>query len=112
MIGRRRKVTLRDEHDGDDVRWLEAYVDRGGALHVDGQDLGPGTGISSSDGEYEWFMTIKRADVPRLVAILGGRPNENVLDVLERDWTGTRSYEFERLLRESGIPVALSTWSG
>ena len=108
----RRTVTLRQERHGDDTRWLGAYVDGAGALHVDGQDLGPGTAMVSSDGEYEWFMTVAAGDVHRVVALLGGQPGDDVLELLERDWTGSRSYDFERLLRESGIPVKLFTWGG
>ena len=63
-----RKVTLRAERSGTDYRHLEAYVDAAGVLHIDGQDLGPGTSIVSDDGEYEWFETIAAADVPRLIA--------------------------------------------
>lgn len=108
----RRTVTLREEHAGADHRWLGASVDGAGNLHIDGQDLGPSTAMVSSDGEYEWFETIAAADVPRLVGALGGAPGDDVLDLLARDWTGLRSYDFERLLRQSGIPVALFTWGG
>jgi hypothetical protein len=108
----RRTVTLRQERNGRDVRWLGAYVDGAGALHIDGQDLGPGTAMVSSDGEYEWFKTVAPNDVDRLVVLLGGQPGDDVLALLERDWTGSRSYDFERLLRESGIPVNLFTWGG
>jgi hypothetical protein len=108
----RRTVTLRDEREGADTRWLGASVDAGGALHIDGHDLGPGTAMVSSDGEYEWFKTVAAADVPRLVTALGGQAGDDVLDLLEREWTGPRSYEFERLLRESDIPVSLFTWGG
>lgn len=107
-----RAITLRDERHGGDVRWLGAHVDGAGALHIDGQDLGPGTAMVSSDGEYEWFETIAAADLPRLAALLGGRPGDDVMDLLERDWTGGRSYELERLLRESDIPRTLFTWGG
>jgi hypothetical protein len=106
----RRTVTLRQERRGDDVRWLGASVDGAGALRVHGQDLGPGTAMVSSDGEYEWFMAVGAGDIDRLVALLGGRPGDDVLELLERDWTGSRSYDFERVLRESGIPVKLFTW--
>ncbi len=105
-----RKVTLRAERHGDDYRHLEAYVDEAGALHIDGHDLGPGTDMVSSDGEYEWFETIAAVDVPRVVALLGGRPGDDVLDVLERDFTGTKSYDLEARLRNSDVPVKISTW--
>ena len=107
-----RKVTLRAERSGSDYRHLEAYLDGEGRLHIDGQDLGPGTAIVSSDGEYEWFETIAAADVPRVVALLGGQPGDDVLDLLERDFTGAGSHDFETRLRQSDIPVDISTWSG
>ena len=59
----------------------------------------------SPDGEYEWFQTIAAADVPRVVELLGGRPGEDVLDVLERGFTGARSHELEALLRASDITI-------
>ena len=107
-----RKVTLRAERNGADYRWLGASIDDAGALHIDGQDLGPGTAIVSDDGEYEWFETIAAGDVPRLVVLLDGEPGTDVLDLLERHWTGLRSYELERRLRESDVPVERTVWSG
>lgn len=105
-----RKVTLRAERDGRDYRHLEAYLDDAGNLHVDGHDLGPGTASVSDDGEYEWFSTIDVVDVPRLTVLLGGGWGEDVLDVLERDYTGHGSYELEKRLRESDIPVRRHVW--
>jgi hypothetical protein len=99
-----RTVILRDETYGPDHRHLSAYVDELG-LHIDGQDLGPATSTVSDDGEYEWFTTYAPADGPRVVALLDGQPGEDILDLLQRDWTQTlRSYELERRLHESGIP--------
>lgn len=100
-----RKVTLRDERDGRDSRHLWAYVDDAGNLHIDGHDLGPGTAPVSADGEYEWFKTVAAADVPRLVGLLGGTPGDDVLDLLERGFSGAGSYDLEARLRTSGIPV-------
>jgi hypothetical protein len=96
---------LRSERSGADSRYLRAYVDEEGRLHIDGQDLGPATAPVSSDGEYEWFQTIAAADVPRVVEVLGGRAGEDVLDVLERDFTGDASYDLEARLRASGIEI-------
>jgi hypothetical protein len=93
-------------------RFLWAYVDDTGRLHIDGQDLGPATAIVSSDGEYEWFETIAAADVPRVVTLLGGQPGDDVLDLLERDFTGTKSYDLEARLRAADIPIDRHTWSG
>jgi hypothetical protein len=99
-----RQVQLRDERDGEDSRHLWAYLDDAGALHIDGQDLGPKTAPVSHDGEYEWFQEIAPSDIPAVIELLGGRPGEAILDVLER-FTGPQSYELERRLRDSDIPV-------
>jgi hypothetical protein len=81
-----RTVRLRDEHQGDDTRSLWAYRDEDGQLNT--------------------------ADVPRVASLLGGEPGTDVLDPLERDWTGSQSYEVEARLRHSDIPVQLHTWGG
>ena len=103
----RRRVELRNEHAGDDSRYLWASVDEAGNLHIEGQDLGPGTAPVSDDGEYEYIKEVSARDVPRLVALLGGQADEDVLDVLLR-YTGDRSHEFEQMLRESDIPFQFS----
>jgi len=105
--GSRREVTLRNEKRGADTRHLLAYLDDDGDLHIDGHDLGPATAAVSANGEYEWFRTISHEDLPHLRRLLGERPDSNLLDVLEQRWAGARSYDLEKLLRESGIRVAL-----
>ena len=99
------RVVLRDEHDGDDRRRLWAYMDAVGALHIDGQDLGPKTAPVSDDGEYEWYETINVEHLGRLVELLGGQPEDDVLAVLADRYTGGGSYELEALLRASEIPM-------
>ena len=107
-----RIVTLRHEVDGPDTRHLWAHVDQEGNLHIDGQDLGPKTAIVSADGEYEWFQTIDRSELPKLSGVLGGKPKDDILDVLEENWTGPQASELEALLRESDIEVDRFVWSG
>lgn len=104
-----RTVTLRQERYGQESRHLWAYVDGSGDLHIDGQDLGPSTAPVSDDGEYEWFQTIAAADIPAVVALLGGAPGDDVLEVLEQ-YSGARSYELERRLRESSIRISRSVY--
>ena len=81
---------LREEQDGPDRRYLCAYLTPDGALHIDGQDLGPGTAPVSGDGEYEWFETIRPAHLPRLVELLGGAPGTDLLDLLADRYSGCR----------------------
>jgi hypothetical protein len=84
------KVILRNERRGDDWRNLWAYLGPDGSLHIDGQDLGPGTEMVSGDGEYEWFRTIQAEHVPRLVEMLGGEAGTDVLDLLASRYLGVR----------------------
>lgn len=112
MNRERRQVTLRDEHSGRDHRSLWAYLDDDGNLHIDGQDLGPGTGSVSGDGEYEWFKTIGAEHVPHLLRVLGAPPDAEVLDVLEKQWSGSKAGELETVIRESDIKVDVFAWSG
>lgn len=107
-----RTVQLRSEKSGADSRYLWAYLDEDGALHIDGQDLGPATAMVSSDGEYEWFHTIRAAHVGQLVALFGGEPGDDVLDLLERHYTGLSSYDLEAILRNSDIPVERFVYGG
>ena len=99
-----RRVTLRDEVSGEDARHLRATLTDKGALRIDGQDFGPSTALVSPDGEYEWVTVVSRDHLPTLISLLGGSPHDDVLDLLEENWTGPRSYDLERLLRESVIP--------
>ena len=100
-------MILRNERRGADTRHLCAYLDDEGNLHIDGQDLGPATAPVSDDGEYEWFRTISHEDLPQLMRLLGAPGDADLLDVLQRKWSGARSYDLDKLLRESGIKVEL-----
>ena len=100
-------VELRDDRKGPTWYRLWAYLDEGGNLHINGQDLGPGTAMVSSDGEYEYFLTYAAGEIPRIVEVLDGEPGEPVLDVLRR-WSGDRSHQMERRL--NGIPHSLHTF--
>lgn len=106
-------VTLRDEKRADGSHLgLWAYLDTAGRLHIDGQDLGPVTKFVSGDGEYEYFEMVAKADIPRLIALLGGKPEDDILELLARSWTGDKSYELERILSEGPIEVELGIWTG
>jgi hypothetical protein len=112
MSDETRQVTLRDERSGLDRRHLWAYLDNEGTLHIDGQDLGPGTAPVSTDGEYERFEKISAHDLPPLLALMGAPSDADVLDVLERQWSGDKAGDLETLIRKSGLKVETSVWSG
>ena len=104
-------VVLRNERHGQDIRHLEAYLEPDGSLTLAGHDIGPGTAPVSSDGEYEWWRTIRVEHLPRLLELLDLPSDGNVLDLLS-SFTGRRSYKLEQVIRESDIPVETSVWSG
>jgi hypothetical protein len=108
----RRRVILRDEHDGGNSRLLTARVEANGDLRLSGQDLGSGTAPVSSDGEYEWETTVAAADIPALLEALNAPATADVLDELEARWTGRASYDLERRLRSSDIPVDRWVYGG
>ena len=111
--GRTREVILRQERYGRDSRYLGAYIDENGDLRIEGQDLGPGTEPWGVDGEYEWFETVRAVHLPRLLELLGARERlegAELVDYLEREWSGRRAYDFLRLLYRSGIPIEREVW--
>jgi len=105
------KIHLRDEHDGEDHRYLSASLDHEGNLIIEGQDLGPATAIVSSDGEYEWTRIIAAKDISHLLQLLDASRDADVLQILAEHWTGKNSYELERRIRDSDLPSNLSGWS-
>ena len=105
-----RKVVLREERSGIDKRNLWAWVDGKRRLHIDGQDLGPGTRSVSDDGEYEWTWMIEASDLPRLLELLGGNEQVDVLDFLEERYSGEGSYELERILGHGDTPASFARW--
>jgi hypothetical protein len=52
---------------------------------IEGQDLGPTVSKLMGDLEYEWTGTIAAADVPLLVAALGGAAGDDVLGAVRGD---------------------------
>lgn len=60
--------------------YVDAEQRPDGTLVISGQDLNPGNPFGG--GEYEYALTIRAADVPRVVAALGGGPEDDVLVLL------------------------------
>ena len=65
----------------------------------------------SSDGEYEYWITVEAARIPLLLARLGAPERSDILEVLDLAWTGERSYELERIIRDDDVPHRLSSYS-
>ena len=56
---------------------IGAEITNDGRLQIAGQDL------RAMGGEYEYFLTIEQADIPRVVAALGGAQGDDVLPLLQ-----------------------------
>jgi hypothetical protein len=108
---RSRTVVLREEHKTGDFRGLTARVTEEGNLSIEGQDLGSGVEGSWGSGltEYEWTITVRASEIPRVVAALNGKEGDDVLELLsarcsENEWYASRTF-FE----QHGIPTEF--WS-
>ncbi|MGP4027886.1 hypothetical protein [Actinomadura sp. 3N407] len=97
-----RRVTLRSVSDENGRRHLTAALDAAGNVTLKGHDLGKGVGgvYGSAITEYEWVHRIEAADVARLLTALGGRPGDDILDLLP---TGPAA-DVYGLMREHRIP--------
>lgn len=64
-----------------------------------------------SPDEHQWVQVVRRSDSPNFGELLRVRDGEDLLDHLEHEWSGKRSYDLERVLREGDISVELFLWS-
>jgi hypothetical protein len=78
-----------------------------GAVSIEGQDLGPNT---PGGDEYEYFATVAPADVPRLLAALGGRATDDPLRLLEEQGEEIVRAGETAWLRDHGVPFEFHTW--
>lgn len=102
---------LREEHKTGDFRRLTARLTEEGDLSIEGHDSGSGVEEILGPGltEYEWLITVSASEVPRVVATLGGKEGDDVLELLsarcsENEWYASRTF-FE----QHGIPTGF--WS-
>ncbi|XRQ03876.1 hypothetical protein ACN3XK_45880 [Actinomadura welshii] len=79
-----RTVVLRSHSDENGTRHLQAVRNATGDITLEGHDLGRGVSDFYGSGitEYEWAHRIAAADVARLLTAMGGRPGDDILDLL------------------------------
>lgn len=102
-------LDLRDARVNGIHTHLLARREADGTVRFEGQDFGVPAGLMGNDDEYEYFWTVRPADVPKLVELLGGRLGDEVRDLLKANWTGRRSYDLERVLREAPFRVEFAS---
>jgi hypothetical protein len=90
-------------HDGDGLH-VGATLEPTGDVVIDGHDL--------RNGEYEYWVRVAAADVPALVAALGGGARAKVLRLLDAHREEIVSAGPRTWLTERGIPSSLFTQGG
>jgi hypothetical protein len=97
--GKLAQVTLRDERSADgEVSLLEAYVESGGDLVIEGYDAGASVKRAWGDADYEYWRRVKREHVPLVLLHL----------IKERF---ASDVDFHKWLREKNIPDEFSSWT-
>ena len=76
--------------------FVDAHVWADGQVTIEGQDL--------SKGEYEYFFTIKREQVPLLLEALGAGPKDDVLSELKAKGAQIISIGEMTWLKQHSIP--------
>lgn len=61
-----------------DGLYVDVHLTADGDLIINGQDLSGAAGAA----EYEYSLTVPAAEVPRVVAGLGGQPGDDVIPLL------------------------------
>jgi hypothetical protein len=104
-------VVLRDLRGADGPRYLGAARRQGGAIVIEGQDLGAGVEQAFGAGlrEYEWTWSIGPEAVPAMVAALGGEDGDDPLLLLKTWYDANGDMDPGIHLQKAGIPVEF--WS-
>lgn len=107
-----KKVILRHIKKPKEKRehYLSAEIRGNGDLFMSGWDVTPVAEAFTGDSEYEYEKTIKFNDLPALRSAFDIPVEENILDFLMNNFSGERSFEFERLLKDRNVPVELDVW--
>jgi hypothetical protein len=95
-----RSVVLARRQDQDGLYHREVQLRDDGSLVVIGHDLTRGEAF----GEYEFERKVAAADVPALVAALGGRPGDDVLKLIDARWAGQGTRGLEELIKTHQVP--------
>jgi hypothetical protein len=85
---------------GRNKAYVDAVLKPDGTLEFLGQDLNP---ANPWGAEYEYALTVESADVPRVVAALGGAEGDDVLALLRANAEQVVGGGEQRWLRSLGI---------
>lgn len=101
------KITLRDERNETDARYLSVSLKSGGDIVFEGQDIGDEVRECFNCAEYEWIWTIRAVNVPALNSALGNP--KDIGDCLRQKFSGEKAANIGLFLKANAIPY--ETWS-
>ena len=104
-------VSMRQLRREDLRSFLDAEINDGGDLVLQGQDLGEFVEAAMGTDEYEYAKTYAKSTFPAILEALGEPADSDILEVIAARWCGNEvSFEFERRLEKAGIERDLWTW--
>lgn len=108
-MGMETRVMLRRTEDEQGLRNLWAVLADDDGLRFEGQDLGSGVESVFGAGftEYEYGMTVRAVDVPRLLAALGAETD--ILSALQQYFGDPHAEDPASFLKQHAIPYEF--WS-
>ena len=97
------ELILQKRRNGELWLNLSCGLNEQGDFVIAGHDLGPGT-------EYEWWTPVAAVDIPTLIELLGGAPEDDLFEILEREWVPVEGDGLERKIRSSVVPSSFSNY--
>lgn len=106
-----KKVTLFDSKSERINTNVIAFFEKDGSLRIDGCDSGPLVKKMWDDFDYEYIITVKSADLPKLESKLKTTPNK-LLEVIAKKFNGERAFSnFKSFVESHDIPFDFFTWA-
>jgi hypothetical protein len=86
---------------------VDAVLNDDGSLVFEGQDLNP---PMKDIDEYEYWITVRAADVPVVIAALDGSPGDDLLDLLVAHGEEIVMQGESRWVTSLGLTPEITTW--
>lgn len=105
------KVTLFDFKSERINTNVVAFIEDDGTLRVDGCDSGKLVKVMWDDYDYEYIITVKPADLPKLLETLGASQSD-LLIAISGMFNGEKAFSrFKKYLESHQIPFDFFTWA-
>jgi len=106
-----KKVVLFDQKSDRINTNVFASIEDNGDLRIDGCDAGPLVKRLWGDYDYEYIITVKQSDLPRLCSALGTNETK-LLASIAKSYSGEKAFSrFKKFLENQDIPFDFFTWA-